>query len=127
MRVKQDIKTRADLEWLVSHFYQQLITDEVVGFYFTEIVPIDLEEHLPVIVAFWESSLLRTANYRGNPMIKHIEMSRKHKLERKHLERWLSYWEETIHGKFEGPIADLALSRARSIGEMILYKTDALT
>lgn len=43
VRVKQDIQTRADLEWLVSHFYQQLMSDEVVGFYFTEIVPINLE------------------------------------------------------------------------------------
>lgn len=123
--MKQDIRSRTDLEWVVSAFYKKLMTDEVVKTFFIEVVPIDLEEHLPVIVDFWESALLAQGNYRGNPMIKHIEMSRKKQLERIHLETWLQHWEETIREGFEGKVAETAIIRARSIGEMILFKTSA--
>lgn len=118
-----DISTRQDLEWIVSTFYQQLLRDDVVKVFFTEVVPIDLAEHLPVIVDFWQSALLAQGNYKGNPMIKHIEMSRKMQLERVHLETWLRHWEDTIRRRYAGPTAEVAITRARSIGEMILFKT----
>ncbi len=121
--MKQDISSREHLEWIVSTFYGKLMVDEVVKVFFIEVVPIDLEEHLPVIVDFWESALLASGNYRGNPMIKHMEMSRKLQLERIHLETWLLHWENTIREKYEGPVAEAAITRARSIGEMILFKT----
>lgn len=121
--MKQDIGNRENLEWLVSTFYEKLMVDEVVKTFFIEVVPIDLKEHLPVIVDFWESALLAQGNYRGNPMIKHMEMSRKMQLERIHLETWLQHWEDTIREGFKGPVAETAITRARSIGEMILFKT----
>ncbi len=99
--------------------------DDLIGVFFTEVVPINLEEHLPLIVDFWQSSLIGGANYRNNPMEKHMRMSEKKQLKRPHLERWLQHWEETIHERYEGPIARQAISRARPIGEMILFKTGA--
>ena len=72
-----DIQSRADLEWVVENFYDKLMVDDLIGVFFTEVVPIDLKEHIPTIVDFWQSALIGGANYRNNPMEKHIIMSRK--------------------------------------------------
>ena len=61
MEIKPDIETRAAIDALMQTFYGKAMTDEVIGRFFTEVVPLDLEQHLPVIGDFWESVLLPAA------------------------------------------------------------------
>ena len=80
------------------------------------------EKHIPVICNFWESMILGSHNYQGNPMLKHIELSRKEKLLPEHFERWQSLWNQTLDSNFEGKNASVAKQKAHQIGGLMLLK-----
>ncbi|MCB0663013.1 MAG: group III truncated hemoglobin [Saprospiraceae bacterium] len=120
----KDIQTRADLEKLLASFYQKLLADASISYLFTEVAQIDLEEHLPVLVNFWEGNLLGGHNYKGNPMGPHFTLHQKSPLGTNHFKTWLHHWTETIDELFEGPMADEAKSRARSIALLMQHKIE---
>lgn len=117
-----ELTTRLHINHLVAAFYQQAMQDELIGHFFTEVVAINLEEHLPVICDFWESVLLGTGVYRGNPMLKHLELDDKSPLQPTHMNRWLALWEATIRANYYGEKADLAIRRSQDIGRLMLFK-----
>ena len=119
---KFDISTRADIVNLVHAFYEKAIIDEVIGVFFTEVVVLDFDTHLPKIINFWTAMLLDDHSYKGNPMIKHIELSRKKSLNTDHFERWISLWDNTIDHFHEGPLASEAKTRASQIGGLMMHK-----
>jgi len=118
----RDIQNRKDIEFLIDEFYKKLISDDLIGFFFTEIVELDWEKHIPVMYDFWESMLLGKAVYQGNPMLKHIELNKNEPMTNKHFDRWLTHWEDTIKENFEGLKAQEAISRAKQIGELMKLK-----
>lgn len=118
----EDIQSRADIELLINEFYQKILKDKVVGFIFTEVVKLDWEVHIPIMVDFWGSILLSEMKYKGNPMVKHIELSRKEGLTKKHFDQWLQLWEATIRSLFAGPKSEEAIERAKTIGALMLHK-----
>ena len=69
--MKKDIESRGDIEMLLWDFYEKAFKDELIGHFFTEVVPLNLDKHVPVIADFWESVLLEGRGYRkkcyGNP------------------------------------------------------------
>lgn len=120
----RDIESREDIEFLVEQFYQKLMVDPDVGHFFTVVVQLNLEKHLPVICDFWETILLDNYVYKGNPMIKHIQLHQKSPLTDHHFSTWLSMWTTTILHFHKGPRADLAISRAESVAELMKYKIE---
>ena len=56
--MKKDIENRQDIELLLNRFYEKVFKDDLIGRFFTEVVPLNLETHLPIIADFWESVLL---------------------------------------------------------------------
>ena len=119
-----DIKKRADIELLVDAFYEQVIEDKIIGQFFTEVVKLDWEVHIPIMYNFWETILLDNMVYKGNPILKHIQLSQKRMLEPHHFERWLELWEKTTQTHFEGPKAEEAISRAKQIASLMKYKVE---
>lgn len=117
-----DIKDRKDIEILVYQFYERLLHNTKIGFFFTEVEKISLDKHLPIICDFWEGILFQKDTYKRNTMLKHIELSRKHRIEESHFEEWLRLWEKTVAENHKGPLADLAKKRANEIGELMKYK-----
>lgn len=122
MDERHDIATRADIEQLMHDFYELLLKDEVVGFLFTEVVPLDLDEHLPRLSDFWEDQLLGTNNYSGNPMRVHMDLHRKSQLKKEHFDTWLKHFNQTVDAQFAGPKAHLAKERALSIATVLQIK-----
>ena len=118
----KDITTRQDIIHLIDSFYTKVVKDDLIGSYFTEVVTLDFEKHLPVMYNFWESVLLGGTSYKGNPMIKHIQLHQKKALEEKHFNRWLTLWEQTIDEHFTGSVADQAKHRAKSIKGIMMFK-----
>ena len=123
----RDIQSRADIENLVELFYQKAMTDELIGHFFTEVVPLDLKVHLPIICDFWETTLLGNMVYKGNPMLKHLSLAEKSTLNKAHFKKWLAIWEKTILDHFEGRIAQEAITRARQIASLMQFKIDQHT
>lgn len=119
-----DIQFRQDIELLVANFYTKAIEDNTIGYIFTEVAKLNLEVHLPVICDFWESILLGNPVYRGNPMLKHLELAEQTALTQVHFEVWLAMWEQTIREQFAGEKAELAVQRAQDIGRLMLFKID---
>lgn len=117
-----DITTKADIELLVTKFYEQVIPDPVIGGFFTKVAHFSWEEHIPILVSFWDSLLLGANTYKGNPMIKHIELNALQALQPEHFERWLQLWVEAVNANFAGPKADEAISRAQNIAGIMQLK-----
>jgi len=117
-----DIESRADIEKLVIHFYEKVKQDKTIGFIFNDVVPMDWPHHIPVIVDFWETILLDNPVYKKNTMEVHYDLNKKIQLKKEHFESWLHLFNSTVDELFEGKIAMLAKTRAKSIAEVMLFK-----
>lgn len=118
----KDIENSHDIKFLIDEFYNQVIVDDLIGHFFTDVVKLDWDKHIPVMNDFWETTLLGKMKYKGNPMLKHIELNRLAPLQAEHFDRWLTLWESTIKENFQGSKADEAVKRARHIAELMKFK-----
>ena len=122
--MKPDISNREDIVNLIDLFYTKVKKDDVIGYFFTDVIPFSWETHIPVMIKFWETVLLGAKTYQGNPMVKHLNINKIEPLKQLHFTRWRLLWEETIAEHFEGPVANEAIRRAAIMEELMLYKID---
>lgn len=119
---KKDILERADVINLVDTFYRKVIRDETIGVFFTQVVALDWDHHIPKMYDFWETVLLNKASYKGNTMKAHVDLNQKKNLENAHFDRWLELFYATCDELFEGENTENAKTRALSIATMIRVK-----
>ena len=112
VETRRDIETRADCERLVRAFYGRALVDPIIGFLFTDVARLDLEQHVPRITSFWETILLGARSYGGGAFRPHAELHFKVPLTRGHFDRWLYLWTITLDELFAGERAELAKSHA---------------
>lgn len=105
-----DIQSPADCERLVRAFYGKAMADEKIGWIFTDVAELDLEEHIPVIASFWATNLLGAKSYKGGAFGVHGRLHQKAEggLRQEHFERWLVLWCQTVDELFDGPLAAAA-------------------
>lgn len=120
--MKKDIETREELEFFLRAFYKKAFADELIGNFFTEVVPLDLDKHIPVIANFWESVAFNKASYRRNVMEVHQHIHHLFKIKKEHLDRWVKLFTETLDENFEGSRTELMKQRARSIATLMDIK-----
>jgi len=120
--LKTDIKSRKDIELLVDTFYKSVLIDDLIGKFFTEVVVLDFEKHMPTMYDFWEMALFDKMVYRGNPMLKHISLDKLSPLQEVHFDRWLSLFSATLDDMYEGPKVELAKQKALSMKRLMLHK-----
>jgi len=118
----KDLSNRADIENLVTRFYEKIITDELIGKFFTEFIRLSFDHHLPIMFDFWETVLFKSDIYKGNPMLKHLELNRIYALKPVHFDRWLLLWEQTIRSNYEGELSEKAITQAHQIGQLMQFK-----
>lgn len=114
-----DLRDASDIARLVEAFYARVRPDPLIGHFFLDL---DWERHLPRIRSFWEMVLLGDRAYTGDPMTVHRALHARIPMERQHFERWLALFEATVTNLFEGPKADEAVQRARSIAAVMAHK-----
>ena len=119
----KDITQQEDIQYLVETFYNKALADKVIGPVFAA-AQFSLEQHIPVMVRFWETILLDVVSYKGNPMLKHIAMNKTIPLKPEHFESWLNIWKDTVNSKFSGLCAQQAVNRAEGIARLMQYKID---
>src|SRR5260221_10223203 len=95
MRMK-DIEDRQDIETLMNAFYSKALIDDVIGYFFTEVVPLQMETHMPRIVDFWETVLLDKASYKGNVSEIHQRIHQLSAFTENHFSRWVFLFKETV-------------------------------
>ncbi|PZD78262.1 group III truncated hemoglobin [Mesonia sp. K7] len=123
---KRLLENKDDIIFLVDEFYKQVLTDEKIGYIFTEVAQLDVKKHMPIMYNFWESALFGAVSYKGNPMIKHIELHQKSLLSSAHFERWLKLWENTVNFHFRGEKAEEAIYKAKQIAALMQLKIGQL-
>ena len=120
--MKPDINRREDITMFISSFYEKVKVNEEIGFIFNEVAHMNWEEHIPVIVDFWETILLDNPVYKKNAMEVHYDLNKKFPLQKIHFDTWLSLFNSTVGELFEGKIAILAKTRAKAIADLMLFK-----
>lgn len=118
-----DITNRDHIEQLMRAFYAKAIPDPVIGHYFTGVMHMDLEKHLPVIIDFWETVLFGVAKYKSNAIAVHQQLHAKSAFEAPHFTRWVMVFQSTVDELFDGEKATLAKQRALSIATVMQIKT----
>ncbi|TVR78262.1 MAG: group III truncated hemoglobin [Chitinophagaceae bacterium] len=122
----KDIETREDVVLLVDTFYQSVKENKKLGYIFKDVAKIDWEEHLPKMYSFWASILLGEQSFTGNPMIKHIALSKLTPMTEVEFEEWLLLFNTTIDQLFEGKVANEAKLRAGNIARLMMHKIESL-
>jgi hemoglobin len=120
--MKKDIESREQLEAFLWAFYKKAFADELIGHFFIEVVPLNLETHVPVIANFWESVAFNKPSYRKNVMEVHQHIHHLSNIRKEHLDRWVKLFTETLAENFDGDRAELMKQRARSIATLMDIK-----
>ena len=118
----RDIETRDDLDELLRLFYTRAMSDPLIGYLFTDVAQLDLEQHLPRIGNFWEQVLFQRPVYTGHPIAVHFPLHEAATLQAAHFQRWFELWAGTIDARFAGPMATQAKQRAAIIAESMQYR-----
>jgi hemoglobin len=120
--MKKDIETRADLEGMLRAFYEKAFADETIGHFFTQVVPLNLDTHIPVITDFWEAIIFNKHSYKKNVMVVHQHIHHLSRIKKEHLDRWVQIFIGTVDELFEGDKATLIKQRATSIATIMDIK-----
>ena len=118
--LRGDITDRRDIDSLMTAFYGRAMSDDLIGYFFNEVAPLDLEEHLPRIGDFWETLLLGSGDYRRhgrNPLLIHAGIDAREHLRPEHFERWLELFHACVDEQFSGTRAEGAKMRSRMIAQ----------
>ena len=119
----KEIENRIDIEILMEAFYNKALTDEVIGYFFTEVAPLNMATHMPLIVNFWETVLFDKALYKGNVLQVHQHIHALSAFRDEHFTRWVSLFTQTVNELFTGDKAEMAKQRAESIATIMRIKT----
>jgi hemoglobin len=122
MQEKRDIQNREDLVVLLKAFYEKVFRDEVIGHFFTDVMHVDMETHIPRIADFWETVLLNGNAYKSNAIAPHLHINSLSPMKEHHFNRWLQLFGETIDSLFAGEVAETAKQRALSIATVMRIK-----
>jgi hemoglobin len=117
-----DIRNRQDIELLVDTFYVRVQADELLSPIFSNLEHFNWDTHIPVMYSFWETVLLGSISYKGNPMRTHIELNKKIRIDQLHFTRWRELFFATIDDLFAGDIANSAKHKVLSMEPLMLFK-----
>ncbi len=120
--MKSDISNRKDIELLVDSFYDRVRSNPVLGHIFNDVAKVNWETHLPRMYSFWASILLGEHSFSGNPMQKHIALSKTTELTSNEFAEWLQLFNHTVDELFFGEKANEAKLRAGNIARIMLHK-----
>ena len=122
--MKRDIENRDDIILLVNTFYKSVQGDQTLGYIFNDVAKINWEIHLPKMYSFWASLLLGEHSFTGNPMEKHIALSKITSMTKAEFSEWLFLFTQTVDELFIGETANEAKLRAGNIARLMLHKIE---
>ena len=121
--MRKDILSRKDIHFIMSEFYNKLLSDENMFPFFEEIVKQNsLANHLETITDFWEDILFDSNKYHNNTIKKHIDKHAFIQFKKIHFQSWISYFYGTIDTYFSGENCEIIKNRATSIATIMQLK-----
>jgi hemoglobin len=119
-----DIETREDILLIMRKFYDKLLADDSINFFFTKITTVDqhLEAHFEILATFWEQSLFLKGGYYNNMFSIHKDVHEKQTFTKAHYDTWLQHFNSTIDDHFEGKYAEQMKTQALSMATIMKIK-----
>lgn len=111
--------TSEHIKNLVTHFYQKIQRDKVLGPIFNDIAQVDWDHHIPLLCQFWNSIMLKTNEYHGNAYRKHVILGETTQLTEAHFSRWLVIFQEEAFKYLPIQSAQLITEKAYMIAESL--------
>lgn len=118
----KDIENREDIALVVDRFYERVRKDDQIAKFFTEVVSVNWEKHLPRMYDFWENTLFGAGTYSGNPMQVHKDVHQKSPLSESDFARWQALFIQNVDELFAGENAERIKQRAQGIAVMMQIK-----
>jgi hemoglobin len=110
--------TRSSIQLLVHAFYDKVRLDPTLGPVFNRVLEGKWDSHLPRMVDFWSSVLLRSASFQGNVYGKHMALEG---ITAGHFVQWLTLFRDTVHQMFEATVAAEILAVADRIAASLQF------
>lgn len=121
-----DLTNREDIERLVNTFYYRIRNDDLLGFIFNDVAKTDWAVHLPKMYAFWETVILRSGGYTGNPLGAHARLVPLTAMGQPQFDRWLALFKSTVDALFFGERAEHIKSAASDMANVIHAKINGV-
>ncbi len=125
MSDRRELKGTDDIKILVDTFYTKVLQDKDLNHIFTDIAKLDFDAHMPTMYSFWESMLFGAASYKGNPMLAHIKLNQKIKLNEIHFDRWRTLFFTCLDEGFYGEKVTEAKQRVDNMIALMKFKLAA--
>lgn len=118
----KDIENPEDIHRIVSTFYDYLLQDESISYLFTDVVAIQLKEHLPILVTFWSQALLGTGGYYNNLTQIHLDLHHKSALTPELFQIWLGHFNAAIDMHCQGLNCERMKTQALNLATVMQIK-----
>ena len=120
-----DIQNKEDINKLVLNFYTKAMNDPIIGFFFMQVSPIDLDEHALKITEFWNAILFgydplvdsHQAKVIKNMLHTHQQTDEKARMQKGHFIRWLYLFFKSVDELYAGQNAEKIKSRAEKMAD----------
>lgn len=116
--MSKEITSTEDIKLMVNSFYAKVREDDLLGNIFNNVIQHRWPEHLAKMYRFWQTVLLEEHTYYGSPFPPHVNLP----IEKKHFDRWLKLFCETLAEYFSGTKAEEAKWRVERMAEMFQHK-----
>tara|TARA_R110002167_G_scaffold304409_2_gene508691 strand:+ start:794 stop:1159 length:366 start_codon:yes stop_codon:yes gene_type:complete len=113
--------TAYQIEIFVGNFYDKVSRDNLLGPIFNEVAEVNWDEHIPKLIQFWCSVLLKAGEYHGNAYQKHVDLTKQVSIEALHFERWLSIFQTQAKLDFDKESAEIVISKALNIADSLRF------
>ncbi|MFT4525681.1 MAG: hemoglobin [Bacteroidia bacterium] len=123
--MKEDFKSREDVNLMVKTFYESVFEDVMLAPIFITSLGNDLEPHYSRMTDFWEDQVLGTSNFEGNPMKVHMELAERFRIDNDLFDIWLNLFNLNVDSLFEGENAEKAKEQASNIAMVMRLKMKA--
>ncbi len=120
--MKTDVANRSDIEKILALFYGQIRQDEVLGPFFSEVMPVNWDRHIRLMGDFWENVLFYTGDYDGDPLAAHKRINILRPTRPEHFERWLHLFTHTVDELYKGKNAAKMKKHALGIAAVMQEK-----
>jgi len=119
-----DIQTREDIILIMRKFYDKLLADDSISYFFTRTTNVSnhLEEHFETLATFWEQALFLKGGYKNNMFQKHLDVHEKSPFETQHYKTWLEHLHTTIDEDFKGEYAEQMKTMSQSMATVLQIK-----
>ncbi|QLE78905.1 group III truncated hemoglobin [Francisella sp. Scap27] len=107
------------IEIFIKQFYVKVNEDTLLSPIFNDVAKVDWLEHIPKLIKFWNSVLLKTGEYSGNAYQKHVVLASHADIQEIHFKRWLNLFEEQAKLHFDDDAAKNIIAKASNIASSL--------